>query len=265
MAETAVGTGDLRRQCKMCGKEFRPRKRFDRKTDQSFCNRKCAGEARRLLPRQCPKCRKEFEPVTTKQSFCGKECAYKARTTKLQPRQCKQCRREFMPRKKHSSFCDRGCVNAARTKLQPQRCKQCGKAFKPRDARQSLCDRACADKARRVATPSRDRSTAARARKFNVPHEAINPLKVFERDNWRCQICMVRTPLRLRGTRDPRAPELDHRIPMSKGGGHTWSNVQCACRKCNRKKSNKKVLGQLPIFERLTAVPGRSSAVQQGL
>ena len=33
-------------------------------------------------------------------------------------------------------------------------------------------------------------------------------------------------------------PTMDHIIPISKGGGHTWDNVQIAHRICNINKSN---------------------------
>jgi hypothetical protein len=87
-----------------------------------------------------------------------------------------------------------------------------------------------------------------RARKYGVVYEPINPIAVFERDGWRCQVCMVRTPRRLRGTHNPRAPELDHRVAMASGGSHTWDNVQCCCRKCNIGKSSSKILGQHNLF-----------------
>ena len=37
----------------------------------------------------------------------------------------------------------------------------------------------------------------------------------------------------------PLYPTMDHIIPISKGGGHTWENVQVAHRVCNLNKSNK--------------------------
>lgn len=66
-----------------------------------------------------------------------------------------------------------------------------------------------------------------------------DPLMVFERDGWVCKMCGCATPRASRGTYEPTAPELDHMVPLSKGGHHTWANVQCACRKCNQMKSDR--------------------------
>lgn len=68
--------------------------------------------------------------------------------------------------------------------------------------------------------------------------ESINPLKVFARDGWRCQMCNRDTPQALRGTIDPQAPELDHLVALALGGTHTWDNVACLCRRCNQLKSD---------------------------
>lgn len=36
-------------------------------------------------------------------------------------------------------------------------------------------------------------------------------------------------------------PSVDHVIPLSKGGTHTWDNVKLAHKRCNSKKGNKDV------------------------
>lgn len=87
----------------------------------------------------------------------------------------------------------------------------------------------------------------ARARHAGVELEyGINPLKVFQRDGWRCHLCGRRTPERLRGKNQLSSPEIDHIVPLAAGGGHVWENVACACRACNISK-NSKPLGQLRL------------------
>lgn len=73
--------------------------------------------------------------------------------------------------------------------------------------------------------------TVIRLRRFvRVPFRRRIPLNrraVFARDAHRCQYC---------GTS---AENLDHVIPRSRGGEHTWENVVASCRKCNTRKGDR--------------------------
>lgn len=101
------------------------------------------------------------------------------------------------------------------------------------EKRSVYCSTACAKRnVRRLARKKE------RARLRTQAIENVNPIKVFERDKWKCQSCGVMTPRKLRGTYDDRAPELDHIMPLSLGGAHSYMNTQCLCRKCNAAKSD---------------------------
>src|SRR5271167_4145019 len=56
---------------------------------------------------------------------------------------------------------------------------------------------------------------------------AVNRRTVFARDGSRCQYC------------GSAAENLDHVIPRSRGGLHTWENVVAACRRCNAAKEDR--------------------------
>jgi 5-methylcytosine-specific restriction endonuclease McrA len=63
-----------------------------------------------------------------------------------------------------------------------------------------------------------------------VPYRSVVPLSrraVFARDGHRCQYC------------SGAAESIDHVIPRSKGGAHTWENVVAACRPCNLRKRDR--------------------------
>lgn len=58
-------------------------------------------------------------------------------------------------------------------------------------------------------------------------HRSPSRKAVFVRDGDSCQYCGGR-------------PEtMDHVIPRSRGGLHTWDNVVAACRRCNAKKRDR--------------------------
>ena len=63
-----------------------------------------------------------------------------------------------------------------------------------------------------------------------VPYKRTAPLSrraVFARDQGRCQYC------------GKTAESIDHVVPRSRGGGHTWDNVVACCRRCNTYKSDR--------------------------
>ena len=84
----------------------------------------------------------------------------------------------------------------------------------------------------------RDDAQRRRVMKLNGYHEKINSLKIYERDQWICQLCDEKVDKFLKWP-DSLSPSLDHIIPLSKGGSHTMKNVQCAHLICNIKAGNK--------------------------
>jgi 5-methylcytosine-specific restriction endonuclease McrA len=77
-------------------------------------------------------------------------------------------------------------------------------------------------------------------RKTGAKYEAVSFQKVYERDGGACQICWKPVDRSLRGdVRNPLAPTLDHIIPLSKGGAHTYANVRLAHCGCNNEKADK--------------------------
>lgn len=76
-------------------------------------------------------------------------------------------------------------------------------------------------------------------RKHGGKHSKFNVSDVFLRDGWSCRACGIPTPTELRGLHAHNSPELDHVIPLSRGGDHSVENTQCLCRSCNLLKSNR--------------------------
>ena len=68
------------------------------------------------------------------------------------------------------------------------------------------------------------------SRYVRVPYQtrvALNRRAVFARDGHRCQYC------------GNAAENIDHVVPRSRGGTHTWDNVVACCRPCNSRKEDR--------------------------
>jgi len=83
----------------------------------------------------------------------------------------------------------------------------------------------------------RDNSIIKRVRKYGVVAKAVNRVMVYDRDGWACYVCGVQV-VRSKTYRPDQAT-LDHIVPLSLGGPHTYGNVMTCCHSCNVKKSNK--------------------------
>jgi len=60
-----------------------------------------------------------------------------------------------------------------------------------------------------------------------VRRAALSRRAIFARDDHRCQYC------------GNQADSIDHVLPRSRGGAHTWENVAAACRPCNLDKRDR--------------------------
>lgn len=71
-----------------------------------------------------------------------------------------------------------------------------------------------------------------------------NRFRVFKRDQFTCQYCMRSTPIV--------TLEVDHIVPVSRGGDNSQDNLITACYECNRGKYNEPLdaISQ-PVQERL--------------
>ncbi|WP_051935480.1 HNH endonuclease [Deinococcus sp. YIM 77859] len=77
----------------------------------------------------------------------------------------------------------------------------------------------------RVPSVIRLKRYVRRPRVHPVP---FNRRNVLRRDTFACQYCGAEADL-----------TLDHVVPRSRGGRHTWENVVTACRACNQRKGNR--------------------------
>jgi len=211
--------------------------------------------------RQCPVCNVKYtyNPAGKDKGhehkrglFCSQACRHadvvarqEAKAAEPKPMRtlcCPTCATVFEARGRRV-YCGPACWPDVKTPssvhTKHSKCRECGSAFSQQtyDGRPSVyCGEAC-----REAVKTRGKRVVRSKRKALVRGatiEKVDPIKVFEYDQWTCMICVKPTPKEKRGTYELDAPELDHIVPLAKGGAHSYANTQTLCRSCNMKKSD---------------------------
>lgn len=90
---------------------------------------------------------------------------------------------------------------------------------------------------RNYAESRRDAAKRYRALKKSQHVEDVESLKVFERDQWTCGICNQVIPMQDKWP-DPQSASIDHIVPLSLGGAHSYQNIQAAHLVCNMRKGD---------------------------
>lgn len=214
-------------KCQACGIRFHP-KRYDR---LKFCSRECGYLLRAGRAAEVKAARKaDYEKWLSEQQiiWAAKRAEKEARL--LAAKEARELKRSQKP------------------------CRHCstprGSEIKTTWWKAGFCSGTCCGRYKR-ATPSGKAARRAnrKARKLKlrcIRVESFDPVEILKRDGWRCHICKVSTPSRLRGTYKPNAPELDHIVAVAAGGDHSRVNTACICRRCNADKGSRP-MGQLRL------------------
>jgi hypothetical protein len=129
------------RPCERCRRVFRPAVDGAR-----YCSALCARLARGdLVPdRQCDHCGKTYHPPTKKAAsrYCSAECKHAAER-KILPRACSVCGKEFTPKRDAQTACSRDCSRREPGKLPEKPCECCGAPFRPKTPWGKFCSPTC--------------------------------------------------------------------------------------------------------------------------
>ena len=117
------------------------------------------------------------------------------------------------------------------------KCPVCGAMT----TRRKYCSEKCAN---RVSNKQREVSRRMKLKMAMVDHD-ISLEGLYKRDQGICHICGMQTRFDDYVVRDGAYicgdwyPSIDHVIPISKGGTHSWTNVKLAHRRCNYMKADR--------------------------
>jgi len=221
--------------CEQCAEPF------SRRTSQAlrFCSLSCANRWRNgnspLNHRLCAICSATVSPVNSQATLCSNRCKQLAYQRRLDPQYGFKRDTAAELRKATAWWeAEAKCLaKAIRLRRPKHHCLWCAAEI----AKGHTCSVEC-----RIQRKADTKAASRKARKAlqrGVTVETVKPRVVFERDQWHCYLCGVSTPEYLRGTLEHNAPELEHVVPLARGGQHSYANVRCACKACNMAKGTK--------------------------
>lgn len=138
-------------------------------------------------------------------------------------------------------------------------CHECGQPYVTVGrARARFCSARCGERSQRRMAKKQRRSHKRRARAKTKAIQLarrgivvdIMPYldeRIFERDHWDCMLCGGALK-RDAKVPHPKAPTIDHIVPLALGGDDTAANVQAAHFSCNSRKHTKACGSQLRLF-----------------
>jgi len=267
-----------RRQCIICGAAFTPpdKKRLtcsdgcraERFAEVQALGAVSAAARRKPLPR-CEICRVEFRPSTRGarlQRTCGRACGLELKRRVTVQCICKGCGREFARSRASSArvYCNASCRERFQAPSRPLRaCEFCGAmtgfrfCSKRHSDRWWNAERAAQRGTRRCscgapATSSRHhkcercRESSRRKRRLyerrrvseSFVSEPYTLAEIAARDRFMCGICRRRVAM-TKVVPHPKAPTIDHIIPLSEYGDDVKANVRLAHFLCNSIRGNR--------------------------
>jgi HNH endonuclease len=196
---------------------------------------------RKRPPRTCPACGEQYRPTCGDQKACSRKCAFalhprKPQSSLIYIRDCAHCGKLFVGRQKKSRI----CTNCPRYlpqsgKLVTRTCASCGDHFSAislRNGGRKVCA-GCRELADKVAR--RNGKRRRKARKRGAKTEPYTLAEIAKRDRYRCGLCHKRVAM-TKPVPHPKAPTIDHIVPLSEGLDDTKANVQLAHFICNSLK-----------------------------
>lgn len=124
--------------------------------------------------------------------------------------------------------------------IREKTCTNCGETFYTNDARKKYCTKECRKNLYNKLI-RKQRHQLINSREHD---DDITLQQLYIRDKGRCYLCGGQCDWEdyklIKGTKigNDLYPSIDHVIPLTKQGTHTWDNIRLAHTRCNQRKGN---------------------------
>lgn len=237
----------IEKHCEQCGSAF-----FVRSCkDQRYCSKKCWYAASTTNPeRPCEYCGKMFKPYDHRARYCSLTCSSKAQAGEKVARLLEVTKEARAAKRKETAIKRQHLREERRAERMRQKfermnveqigfkcCKRCGQ---PMLGGLKYCSDICR---RRANDSSKDMRRRTRERDQFVDNVSLEVL--YKMDDGICYLCGKACRyddfIMLNGSfiAGDYYPSIDHVVPLSKGGGHSYENTRLAHRICNSIKRDR--------------------------
>ena len=222
-----------RRECKACVREYQRRWRNGPKREEILAKARAKDAAYRKTERAAE--------MTAKRGRQWRERERQKARDARSGRTCQRCGDPIpVDLREGVIFCTRRCAHlASQKRRRPYRREAINESNRRWRANNPETRRAIEARYwKRHPEKMRAKNARGKARRRGQVVETVDPLAIYERDGWICQLCGEGVDSAI-ASPDPRSASLDHIIPLSRGGVHAEVNCQLAHRSCNSRKGNR--------------------------
>jgi hypothetical protein len=170
--------------------------------------------------------------------YCGPRCSRKAGHKKQNIRN-PAARKAQAQRRRAKAWQKKLDARASGSYMIP--CKSCDEIFDAWGLNGRIlkfCSRRCSQ---------RNQYQTRRSRKRNAFVEVVSVKKLAKWQDWKCHLCGGKIDKTAKAP-NPKSLTLEHLIPLSKGGEHSYRNCVAAHFECNWRKSDKAIGEQLKLI-----------------
>lgn len=201
---------------------------------------------------KCEICGKTYIKTNGKSKYCSESCRREARRKQYSENQESRVayQKKWLEdhpfyrqqwREDHPNYSRDYCREHRGSVERICECAVCGKKFSTYNKTARTCSKECSEIYRKKARAKR----REKRKRMNGQYEQIDLKELFKRDKGVCHICggvcdyndfVLKDGAKVVGGN---YPSIDHIVPLSIGGSHTWDNVGLAHMRCNARRGTK--------------------------
>lgn len=221
-----------------------------------YCSSKCkqdynvgVNKTRRKDRREtipCRYCEKDFKTNSKSRTYCSEDCKEnhmrKEQSIKIYCKECRTCFKLFVTNNPLRESCSMKCtknykyISNSRKNRRLKKCKNCNVWFWNKVKNIVCCSEDCSRKYKNELTKLSTKKRFKLMKSNGKIDKDITITKLINIYDGKCYLCQTIVSLDNGDGIGKSYANIEHIVPISRGGTHTWENVSLSCSDCNSRK-----------------------------